>query len=200
MDWLQTVERVFEYKEVPEEQKVKIVAVKLKKQASIWWENLKRKRKCEGKSKIKTWDKMHQKLTRKYLHPYSYHDNFTAKQLSKKSLYQPISSTKKQIDSRKPLTHQPTFSFKPEHNTIKERNIKIPKCFMCQGYGHIALDCPNHKSITIVNGGIHDIFEEEREDIHESFEAETIGEPIYDEEYVGADYCEVFEENKKMEC
>ena len=64
---------------------------------------------------------MRQKLTRKYLHPHSYQDNFTEKQLSKKSSYQPISSTKNQIDSRKPLTHQPTFSFKPEHNTIKER-------------------------------------------------------------------------------
>jgi len=67
LDWLQNVEHVFEYKEVPEEQKVKIIAAKLKKQALIWWENLKRKHKCEGKSKIKTWEKMRQKLIRKYL-------------------------------------------------------------------------------------------------------------------------------------
>jgi len=72
LDWLQTVEHVFEYKEVPEEKKVKIVAAKLKKHASIWWENLKRKRKCEGKSKIKTWEKMCQKLIRKYLPPHYY--------------------------------------------------------------------------------------------------------------------------------
>jgi len=39
VDWLQTVERVFEYKEILEEKKVKIVVVKLKKHASIWWEN-----------------------------------------------------------------------------------------------------------------------------------------------------------------
>jgi len=63
LDWLETIERVFEYKEVPEEQKVKIVTTKLKKQASIWWENLKRTRKYEGKSEIKTWDNMCQKLT-----------------------------------------------------------------------------------------------------------------------------------------
>lgn len=41
---------------------------------------------------------------------------------------------------------------------------------------------------------IDEIFEEEREDIHELFEEEIMGEPIYDEEYVGADTCEVFEE------
>jgi hypothetical protein len=41
-DWLQAVERVFEYNEIREEHKVKIVAVKLKKQALNWWESLKK--------------------------------------------------------------------------------------------------------------------------------------------------------------
>jgi hypothetical protein len=197
VDWLQAIERVFEYKEIPEEHKVKIVAVKLKKHALIWWENLKRRRKCEGKSKIKTWDKMRRKLTRKYLPPNYYQNNFTQKQLTKKYSYKPLSSTKNHINYHKPLTHQPISSFRPQHNTITKRNTKIPKCFICQGYGHIALDCVNRKVITIVNGEINNIFEEEREDIHESFEEETMGEPIYDEEYVGADICEVFEEERK---
>jgi len=68
---------------------------------------------------------------------------------------------------------------------------------MFQGYGHIALDCVNRKVVTIVNGEINKIFEEEREDIHEPFEEETMGEPIYHEEYVGVDFCEVFEKNGK---
>jgi len=70
---------------------------------------------------------------------------------------------------------------------------------MCQGYGHITLDCVNRKVITIVNGKINNIFEEEKEDIHELFEDETMGEPIYDEEYVVADICEVFEEDGKRD-
>jgi len=45
------------------------------KHGSISWENLKRKRKREGKSKIKTWEKMRQ-LTRKFLPPHYYQDNF----------------------------------------------------------------------------------------------------------------------------
>jgi len=77
VDWLQTVERIFEHNEMSEKQKVKIVAAKMKKHASIWWENLKRRRKCEGKNKIKTWDKMRWKLTRKYLPPNYYQGNFT---------------------------------------------------------------------------------------------------------------------------
>jgi len=36
LDWLQTVERVFEYKDVAEDRNVKIVALKLRKYASIW--------------------------------------------------------------------------------------------------------------------------------------------------------------------
>jgi len=196
VDWLQNVERVFEYKEVPEEQKVKIVVVKLKKHTLIWWENLKRKRKCEGKNKIMMWDKMRQKLTRKYLPPHYYHDNFTQKQLSKNLSYQPLSSIKNQIDFHKPQTSQPTFSFKPECNIIKERNTKIPTMFMCQGYGHIALDCVNCKVVIIINEDIKNIFEEEKEDIQGSFEEEAMGEPISNEEYVGADIREVFEEKR----
>jgi hypothetical protein len=174
--------------------KVKIVAAKLKKHASIWFENLKMKSKCEGKSKIKTWEKMCQKLTRKNLPPHYYQANFTQKQFPKNSSYQLLSPTKNHTDSQKPLIHQPISSFRPQRNTIKERNAHIPKRFMCQGYGHIALDCVNRKVFTIVNGEINNIFDEEKEEIHESFEGESMGEPIYDEEYVGADICEVFEE------
>jgi len=76
VDWLQTVERVFEYKEILEEKKVKIIAVKLKKHASIWWENLKTKRAREGKSKIKTWEKMRRELSKKFLPSHYYQDSF----------------------------------------------------------------------------------------------------------------------------
>jgi hypothetical protein len=62
IDWLNTVERVFEYQDVLEEEKVKIVAIKLKKHASIWWEQLKMKRAREGKQKIITWEKMVKEL------------------------------------------------------------------------------------------------------------------------------------------
>ena len=43
VDWLNTVERIFEYGDAPENNKVKLVAIiKLKKHASLWWENLMR--------------------------------------------------------------------------------------------------------------------------------------------------------------
>jgi len=36
LNWLNTVERVFEYKDVPDDKKVKLVAHNLGKYASIW--------------------------------------------------------------------------------------------------------------------------------------------------------------------
>ena len=41
IDWLTTIERGFDFKDVPNNCKVKIVAIKLRKHASIWWEHLK---------------------------------------------------------------------------------------------------------------------------------------------------------------
>ena len=40
LDWLHTVKRVFEYKDIPDDKKVKLVALRLRKYASMWWANL----------------------------------------------------------------------------------------------------------------------------------------------------------------
>lgn len=71
VDWLNTVERIFEFKEVPENMKVKLVAIKLKGRVSAWWEQLKLKRERRGKSKIADWEKMKKKLKENFL-PYNY--------------------------------------------------------------------------------------------------------------------------------
>ena len=36
LDWLQTVERVFDFKDIPDEKKVKLIALKLRRYASTW--------------------------------------------------------------------------------------------------------------------------------------------------------------------
>ncbi|PWA70702.1 hypothetical protein CTI12_AA286890 [Artemisia annua] len=67
IDWLHIVERVFDVKNLSDEQKVKLVAIKLKKNASIWWEHVKKQRIREGKPKIASWYKMKKKLMAKFL-------------------------------------------------------------------------------------------------------------------------------------
>ena len=61
------MERIFEFKEIPEDKKVKIVALRLRKYASLWWTNLNAKRTRERKSKITTWDKMKAKMKARFL-------------------------------------------------------------------------------------------------------------------------------------
>ena len=56
------MERVFEYKDILDDKKVKLVALKLRKYASIWWANLVATRMRKGKGKIRTWTKMGEKL------------------------------------------------------------------------------------------------------------------------------------------
>ncbi|KAM5570543.1 hypothetical protein ABKV19_011269 [Rosa sericea] len=67
IDGLNTVERVFDYKEMPDHRKVKLVAVKLTKHASAWWEQLNMRRERMGKSRITTWEKMKKALRGKFL-------------------------------------------------------------------------------------------------------------------------------------
>ncbi|XP_071688487.1 uncharacterized protein [Rutidosis leptorrhynchoides] len=67
LDWLSTVERIFDLRDVPEHLKVKLVAIKLRKHASLWWDNVKKNRALAGKSKIETWEKMKKLLKNKFL-------------------------------------------------------------------------------------------------------------------------------------
>jgi Retrotransposon gag protein len=76
IDWLHTVERVFDVKNMFDKQKVKLVAIKLRKHASIWWEHVRNRRVREGKPKIRTWDKMKKKLMAKFLPAQYRHEAF----------------------------------------------------------------------------------------------------------------------------
>ncbi|CAL2280662.1 unnamed protein product [Prunus armeniaca] len=67
MDWLNNVERIFDYKDVAEDRRVKLVAIKLKKHASIWWEHLNKQRVWEGKRRIESWEKMRRELKKKFI-------------------------------------------------------------------------------------------------------------------------------------
>ena len=52
IDWFNHVECVFEYHDIPNHKKVKIVGTKLKGRASAWWEQIQTQRVKFGKKKI----------------------------------------------------------------------------------------------------------------------------------------------------
>nr|GEV94334.1 hypothetical protein [Tanacetum cinerariifolium] len=70
IDWLVTVEEVFEFKEVPEKKRVLLIATKLRGKASAWWQQLKLTRERVGKSRVTDWVKM-KKLLRENFIPYN---------------------------------------------------------------------------------------------------------------------------------
>ncbi|VFQ86098.1 unnamed protein product [Cuscuta campestris] len=67
IEWLEMIERVFDYTEVPEDKKVKLVALKFRGYASTWWTNTTTERKREGKAVVKTWAKMRALLKKKFI-------------------------------------------------------------------------------------------------------------------------------------
>ncbi|KAJ9547218.1 hypothetical protein OSB04_019761 [Centaurea solstitialis] len=77
VEWLRIVERIFDYKQTTGENKVKIVALKLRKYASTWWLNTCLKRERAGKEKIRTWPKMKAKMKQKFLPTYYVQQSFS---------------------------------------------------------------------------------------------------------------------------
>ncbi|KAL9993547.1 putative transcription factor interactor and regulator CCHC(Zn) family [Helianthus debilis subsp. tardiflorus] len=77
VEWLRTVERVFDYKHTVEEKKVKFVALKLRKYASTWWANVCSQREKMGKSKVRSWQKMKKLLKAKFMPVYYLQESFT---------------------------------------------------------------------------------------------------------------------------
>jgi len=68
-----------------------------------------------------------------------------------------------------------TPQHRPNPNHISNR-----RCFKCQGLGHIALDCPNYKVITLAEWlPVKEVFEEEeKEDDYEDEVEETQEEVV----------------------
>ncbi|VFQ98959.1 unnamed protein product [Cuscuta campestris] len=76
LEWLKTVERVFDFKEVSDEKKVKIVALKFRKYASTWWTNTCTKRIRSEKPPVSSWQKMRSLLKKKFLPTEYSRENF----------------------------------------------------------------------------------------------------------------------------
>ena len=77
LDWLRTIERISQCKDIPEDKNVKLVVLRLRKYASVWWTNFCAKRVRERKTKIRTWEKLKSKLKARFL-PSTYVQDFNS--------------------------------------------------------------------------------------------------------------------------
>lgn len=67
LDWVQCAEKVFDYKEYDEKNAFKIAELKLKSYASLWLENLQKRRRKEDREKIKTWSKLKKYMKKRFV-------------------------------------------------------------------------------------------------------------------------------------
>ena len=58
IDWINELDKYFEYDELEEDEKVKLAATRLKGHASLWWDSVQVERRRKNKPLIKSWDRM----------------------------------------------------------------------------------------------------------------------------------------------
>jgi hypothetical protein len=67
LDWIRALDKYFDYEDVKEDKKVKHVVTRLKRHATLWWDELQADRRCNRKQKIKSWDRMVAKMKTKFI-------------------------------------------------------------------------------------------------------------------------------------
>lgn len=67
IDWIGQLDRYFDYEDVEEDKKMKLVVTRLKDHAALWWDNVQAERKKKNKIVIKRWDRMVAKMRGKFL-------------------------------------------------------------------------------------------------------------------------------------
>jgi len=77
LEWLHTVEEVYDYKDIPDGQNVKLVALRLRRYTFLWWTNLCAKKTRNKKGKIRTWEKKKSKLKSSFLPATHFQDSYS---------------------------------------------------------------------------------------------------------------------------
>ena len=67
LDWIRALDTYFDYEDIEEDKKVRHAITILKGHATLWWDELQADRCCQGKQKIKSWDRMIAKMKEKFI-------------------------------------------------------------------------------------------------------------------------------------
>lgn len=64
LEWFQVVEYFFDYSNVPEGTKVKLIVYKLTSGASTWWDQMQHECRVRNQPPIDSWERMKRKLVK----------------------------------------------------------------------------------------------------------------------------------------
>ncbi|GKE32922.1 reverse transcriptase domain-containing protein [Tanacetum coccineum] len=146
IDWLSMVERVFDVRDILDKLKVKLVAIKLQKHASLWWDHVNNRRRIKEKSKNMTVEEVINEF-----------DKFRMR----------CDVVKEEEQNRPPTTPKTTpKATTPTTSTVgvtKERVKNAPRCYKCSGLGHYARDCSNLKTLAFIPDDADPIYDTETE-------------------------------------
>jgi hypothetical protein len=67
LDWIRALDTYFDYEDIEDDKKVRHAVTRLKGHATLWWDELQADRCCQGKKKIKNWDRMIAKMKEKFI-------------------------------------------------------------------------------------------------------------------------------------
>jgi hypothetical protein len=67
LDSIRALDTYFDYEDIEEDKKVRHAITRLKGHAALWWDELQADRHCQGKQKIKSWDRMIAKMKAKFI-------------------------------------------------------------------------------------------------------------------------------------
>jgi hypothetical protein len=81
LDWFRTLDKYFDYEYVEEYKKVNHIFTRLKGHATLWWDELQANRHWKGKQRIKSWDRIVEKMKSKFI-PRDYQINLFRRMLN----------------------------------------------------------------------------------------------------------------------
>ncbi|XP_074313537.1 uncharacterized protein LOC141648716 [Silene latifolia] len=188
LDWLRSIERVFEFKNYDDRKAFKVAILKLKGYASLWYENMKHQRIRDGKEPVRSWLKLKKKLKEKFIAKDYTRDIF----IKSTQLRQERLIVEAYLRSFEQLTLQCEVTEKPEQKIARFIEGLDPKIAgkvrmqqvwsfdeavnlalriekLGKGFGHFKKDCPSNRALTAM-----EIEEWEREGLVEYEEEETL--------------------------
>ncbi|GJY32080.1 reverse transcriptase domain-containing protein [Tanacetum coccineum] len=172
IDWLSTVERVFDVRDIIDKLKVKLVAIKLRQHASLWWDHVTKRRQIEGNRRtmeevINEFDKLRMRCDVVEEEEQTYTDVCrlalkVEKQINTKSRGSTSRFTPPTRTAPPTAPKTPTLTTSAVGNT-RERVNNASRCYKCNGIGHHEHDCSNLKTLAFVPDDASPIYDTDAE-------------------------------------